>query len=69
MIKLKIKKAFSGFIIDQVISVEVDSDGVPVDRFWRRRLRDSKVDGCVELQILKPQKLKNSNPDSSEVNK
>ena len=33
----------------KAISVEVDRDGTPLDRHWRRRLQDSKVDGCVEI--------------------
>jgi hypothetical protein len=30
------------------------ADGVPVDRFWRRRFADAKVDNCIEL--VKPVK-------------
>ncbi len=27
----------------------VDIDGIPVDRYWRNRLEDSKIDGCIEV--------------------
>lgn len=31
------------------ITVSVDRDGTPLDKNWRRRLKDSKIDGCVEI--------------------
>lgn len=31
------------------IRVKTDKNGTVIDPYWRRRLRDSKVDGCVEL--------------------
>ena len=32
-----------------VITLELDSNGIPSDTFWRARLRDSKVDNCLSL--------------------
>lgn len=32
----------------QVI-INVDADGVPLDQCWRRRLNDSKTDGCIAV--------------------
>ena len=29
--------------------IEVDDKGVPVDGFWRRRLKDSKIDGAFKI--------------------
>ncbi len=29
--------------------IEVDDHDVPKEQKWRRRLKDAKVDGCVEL--------------------
>ena len=37
------------------IEVE-DIDGVPTDRFWRNRIKDSAIDNCVE--IVSTQKTK-----------
>jgi hypothetical protein len=35
--------------------VEVaDIDGVPSDRFWRNRLKDSAIDNCVEIVSTQP---------------
>lgn len=31
------------------VTVEVDADGVPIKRDWRKRFIDSKLDGCVEV--------------------
>ena len=39
----------SGFKPGQRVVIATDSEGVPLDKFWRRRLRDSKVDGCCEV--------------------
>jgi hypothetical protein len=33
---------------DSTIEV-VDVDGVPADKFWRNRLKDSAIDNCVEI--------------------
>lgn len=48
-IQVQINKAFSGYVKDQVVSVEVDADGMPVHIEWRRRLDDAKIDGCCEV--------------------
>lgn len=36
------------FLKDSVITVE-SKDDLPVDRFWRRRLKDAAIDNCVEV--------------------
>jgi len=41
------------FLKDSVIEIE-DIDGVPLDRFWRARLKDSEIDNCIE--IITPKK-------------
>ena len=49
--KLKINnvKGYSG-----IIEVDTDSHGVPLEKFWRNRLKDSAIDGCVEVVKRKP---------------
>ena len=32
----------------QVI-INVDADGVPLEQCWRRRMNDSKTDGCIAV--------------------
>ena len=34
---------------DSVIEIDGDSNNTPLDSFWRRRLDDSRIDGCVEV--------------------
>ncbi len=53
MIKLKLNKNIrtpeglknSGLIIE----LDSDCNGIPLNRFWRDRLKDSAMDNCVEL--------------------
>jgi len=47
--KLKINKDLPGFKKDQTVTVDADAEGTPLLKFWRDRLHDSKVDGCVEI--------------------
>jgi len=42
-------KRVPGFRRDEVVGVDADDEGIPLDRFWRRRLRDAKRDGCCEV--------------------
>jgi len=49
--RIQINKGLGLFKKGQVIEVE-DLKGIPVDRYWRKRLKDAKTDKCCE--ILKP---------------
>ena len=31
------------------ITIDIDDNGIPIDKNWRRRLRDSAIDGCVTI--------------------
>lgn len=44
--KLKINNVpgYSG-----VVTVTTDKNGIPLDRFWRNRLKDAETDNCVEV--------------------
>lgn len=44
---------FGKFKKDEVIEVATDSDGVPLQKFWRNRLQDSHIDNCVEIFVEK----------------
>lgn len=56
--KLKINNVagYSG-----VIDVQTDENGVPLQRFWRKRLKDAETDNCVE--VVKPSRRKKQEPD------
>lgn len=49
MMRLKINNVpgYSG-----ELDIVTDKNGVPVERFWRNRLREAEIDNCVE--VLKP---------------
>jgi len=32
-----------------IINIKVDKEGTPVDPYWRNRVKDSKMDNCVEF--------------------
>ena len=46
--KLKINKV-SGYAAGAVIDIQTDSGGIPLDKFWRKRLKDAALDDCVEV--------------------
>lgn len=31
------------------VDVTTDESGIPLDHFWRSRLKDSKIDNCVQV--------------------
>ncbi len=47
--KIKINKPIIGHSIDQVVDVEVDEEGTPLNFFWRRQLSAAKLDDCCEI--------------------
>lgn len=54
--KLKLNQPLKGYEVGREIIVQTDSNGVPLEKFWRRRLKDAKIDNCVE--VVKASKLK-----------
>ncbi len=56
MIKIKIEDDIPGYKKGQIVNVDSDINGVPKTLFWRRRLRDSKIDG--RIKIIDPPKEK-----------
>ena len=38
-----------GKLVKDVIIEIDDVEGVPLDKFWRNRLKDSALDNCVEI--------------------
>jgi hypothetical protein len=47
--KVKIKKQLGNYNIGQIVNVQCDEKDIPLDRYWRNRFRDSKIDGCLEI--------------------
>lgn len=48
-IKVKVHKPIIGHEIDQIVSVDCDDEGTPLNFFWRRQLKAAKLDGCCEV--------------------
>lgn len=40
--------------------IDVDANGTPKNIEWRKRIRDSKIDGCIEKKEIKTTKKKNT---------
>jgi len=47
--KLKINKDFSHYKAGKTVDIPVDKDGIPTTAFWRKRIKDSVLDNCVEV--------------------
>ena len=46
--KLKLNKNLALYEAGDVVDVEA-VDGVPINSYWRKRLKDSQFDNCVEV--------------------
>ena len=46
--KIKLNADLNGHKKDETIEIK-DDKGVPLDQYWRKRLRDAKIDKCVEI--------------------
>ena len=46
-VQYTVNTAIHGMIAGQTIMLAVDKNGTPLDRKWRRRLKDAKIDGCI----------------------
>ena len=32
-----------------VVTIRTDGNDIPLERFWRKRIQDAKIDHCVEI--------------------
>jgi hypothetical protein len=48
MMQIKINQNFAGHKEGDIIEIQ-SHQGIPLENFWRRRLRDSAIDGCCEI--------------------
>jgi len=47
--KLQINAPLKNLKPGMVIEIQVDKDNIPLERYWRDRVKDSKLDNCVEF--------------------
>jgi hypothetical protein len=67
-IRIKIKKPFLGYKEDSIVFVLCDNSGLPLEKFWRDRIRDKELDDCVEV-IEEKQKIKKTENKKTEEKK
>lgn len=48
-LKIKLNTPLRGFPANMELNIKTDSQGTPKDAYWRRRLKDSKKDNCIEV--------------------
>lgn len=53
---LKLNSALRGKKKGQIVRIRVDKDGIPIERYWRNRLKDAEIDNCVEFVKKKKKK-------------
>jgi len=51
--KLRLNSPLRGKHAGEIVRIRVDKNGVPIDAYWRNRLKDADVDGCVEFYDTK----------------
>lgn len=65
--KLKLNAPLYGLAAGSVVEVQTAADGHPVDRRWRDRLRDARIDNCVEIVQSKTKAKKAPDADAGPV--
>jgi len=45
------------------VTIKTNSNGIPLDKFWRNRIKESELDNCVE--IVKPSAPKKKKGDEA----
>jgi hypothetical protein len=62
MIRVKIIKPIADYNVGSTVEVITNINHTPLEKFWRDRLKDAKIDGCVEIVKKNPGKpVKKSN--------
>ena len=47
--KIKLNIDLGKYRKDTVVNIDVDSNNIPTDKYWRARLKDSEKDNCIEV--------------------
>lgn len=64
--KLKLNTALRGYPAGAQINIRVDKQSIPLDPYWRARLKDSRIDKCVEI-LPKIKTKKNSIKEGEKI--
>ena len=48
-VQIKLNKPLKNYKIGAIIKIQVDDTGIPIDRYWFRRMKDCIIDPCFEV--------------------
>ena len=57
--KIRINKELRGYQTGTIVEIDFIDKDIPKDKFWYDRLKDAKIDNCIE--IVKDKEKKNVN--------
>jgi len=66
-VKIKLNYDLAGYKAGDAFFVECDKNNIPLDIYWRKRLKDSSIDKCVEL-VLNDSEKSNDLHEQKNVN-
>ena len=49
MVNIKLNKDLRGLKAGTAMRIRVDKNGVPLERYWRDRMKDMPIDNCIEV--------------------
>ena len=56
--KIKLNQPMKCYEAGRTLVIQTDADGLPLEKFWRRRIKDAEIDNCVEvIKSSKPKQL------------
>jgi len=47
--QIKLNTDLRGMMAGAVMPIRVDKEDIPLDRYWRDRLKDAAIDNCIEF--------------------
>jgi hypothetical protein len=71
IVKIKLNQNLSTpkgkLVKDQEVGIKCSKEGVPLDRFWRNRFNDSKIDNCLTIIVAKAQQKNDEKPVNKKI--
>ena len=52
-VNLQLNSALRGLPEGAIVKIKVDKEGIPMERYWRDRVKDALVDNCVQFVVKK----------------
>lgn len=47
--KILINKPLRGYPVGHQLKIKTDKNGIPLERYWRDRIKDASIDGCITI--------------------